>query len=271
MTIASRTPSLFRPVMSVLTVALFAMTAAGSLRAQKPPKPVPDKEVAEKTAQLKKIAADKKFREDDRGVDLIDALMLKQQAGMIAKDEQLVIKTLDGVMNKGKVRPADKAKLYGAAAEALGRHGSAGAKSLKKAYSNKSRFKAKQMWVPLRERLLRNIGRAKDEKDVKFLLDEANRNPESALQAAAGEALGNFEESKQKVRKQIVKSLLVTFGALSERASQGGTSIDSQNAKDRLAALSGKWTKTLQKLTGQNFVTFREWQTWNNKNKNKKW
>jgi hypothetical protein len=43
--------------MSVLTVALFAMTAAGGLRAQKPPKPVPDKEVAEKTAQLKMIEA----------------------------------------------------------------------------------------------------------------------------------------------------------------------------------------------------------------------
>lgn len=270
MTTASRTPSLFRSVLSVLSVAL-ALTAAGGLAAQKPPKPVPDKEVAEKAAQLKKIAADKKFREDGRGVGLIDDLIVKQQAGMIAKDEQLVIKTLDSVMNKGKVRPADKAQIYVAAAEALGRHGSAGAKSLKKAYSNKSRFKAKPMWVPLRERLLRNIGRAKDEKDVKFLLDEANRNPEAALQAAAGEALGNFEKSEQDVRKEIVGSLLVTFGALSERASQGGTSIDGQNAKDRLAALQGKWTSTLKKLTGQNFDTFREWQSWHNKHKNKKW
>ena len=271
MTIASRTHSMFRSALSALTVALFVASAAVDLPAQKKPKPVPDKDVAEKVSQLKKIAADKKFREDARGVGLIDDLMQKQQAGMIAKDEQLVVKPLDGVMNKGKVRPADKAQLYVAAAEALGRHGAAGAKSLKKAYSNKSRFRAKPMWVPLRERLLRNIGRAKDDADIKFLIDEARRNPEAALQAAAGEALGNFEEAKQKVRKEIVSNLLVTFGALSERASQGGTSIDGQNAKDRLAALSGKWIATLKKLTGKDFDTFREWQSWNNKNKNKKW
>jgi len=271
MTYASPTPSKFRSVLAAAAVALFASLFVVGLPAQKPAKPVPDKEVAEKVAQLKKVAADKRFREDARGVGLIDELMQKQQAGMIAKDEQLVVKTLDGVMNKGKVRPADKAQLYVAAAEALGRHGSAGAKSLVKAYGNKSRFRAKPMWVPLRERLLRNIGRTKDEGNVKFLIDEARRNPEAALQAAAGAALGNFDKSAQKVRKQIVGDLLVTFGSLSERASQGGTSIDAQNAKDRLAALSGKWIATLKKLTGQDFDTFREWQAWYNKNKGKKW
>ena len=112
-------------------------------------------------------------------------------------------------------------RLYNAAAEALGRHGKDGAKALKKAYENKSRFKAKPMWVPMRERLLRNIGRAQDEANVKFLIDEARRNPEAALQAAAGDALGFFEKSSEKIRKQIVSELLITFGSLSEQASQG--------------------------------------------------
>lgn len=264
---ASNTPSTFRSSLAAFAGFILLMIAGCDVAAQKP---VPDKEVAAKAAALKKVAANKKFTEDAKGVTLIDELMQKQQAGMIKKDEQLVVKTLDAVINKGKVRPSDKARLYVAAAEALGRHGEAGAKSLKKAYNNRNRFKVKPMWVPLRERLLRNIGRAKDEDDIKFLLDEANRNPEAALQAAAGAALGNFEESKQKIRREIVGSLLVTYGSLSERASQGGTSIDAQNAKDRLAAITGKWNATLKKLSRQDFDTFREWQSWFQKNKNKK-
>jgi len=258
-------------LLAALTAGFFASGLMAQVPAGKPAKPTPDKEVEEKCDQLDKIAKDKKFTEDARGVELIDALIVKHDKGLAEKDDEMIVKSLDAVFNKTKVRPADQIRLYIAAAEALGRHGEAGAKVLKKAYENKGRFKAKPEWVPLRERLLRNIGRTQDEENVKFLIDEARRNPEAALQAAAGEALGFFEESDEKIRKEVVGDLLVTFGALSERASQGGTSIDGQNAKDRLAAISGKWTATLKKLTKQNFDTFREWQSWHNKNKNEKW
>jgi hypothetical protein len=251
---------------------LIVASVGGGLTAQKPAsKPKPDPEVAEKASLLVKIAKDKTFAKDAEGVATIDVLMQKQAKGLSPKDEQLVVKALDNVLNKYKVRPPARVQLYVAAAEALGRHGGAGAKILKKAYENKGRFKAKPPWVPLRERLLRNVGRTKDESVVKFLIDEAQRSPEAALQAAAGEALGNFDESKQKLRREIVSKLLTTFGSLSQRASLVGTSVDAQNAKDRLAALSGKWVATLKKLTGQKFDTFREWQTWYNKNKSKKW
>ncbi len=266
MTTISPKPSPF----AVLCLIGALMTPA-VMAQKKPAKPVPDKEVAEKVAELTKIAKNKKFTEDARGIEVIDFLMMKHEKGMVDKDRAMVVKALDGVLNKNRVRPADNVRLYNAAAEALGRHGKDGAKALKTAFENKNRFKAKPRWVPMRERLLRNIGRAKDEANVKFLIDEAQRNPEAALQAAAGDALGFFEESKQKVRKEVVSKLLITFGSLSERASQGGTSIDGQNAKDRLAAISGKWVATLKKLTGQKFDTFREWQTWYQKNKNKKW
>lgn len=260
-----------KPSLFAVLCLMSALMAPAVTAQKKPAKPVPDKEVAEKVAQLTKIAKNKKFTEDARGIEVIDALMKKQEKGLIDKDRAMVVKALDGVLNKNKVRPADNVRLYNAAAEALGRHGKDGAKVLKKAFENKNRFKAKPMWVPMRERLLKNIGRAKDEGNVKFLLDEASRNPEAALQAAAGDALGFFVESEQKVRKEIVSGLLKRFGSLSEEASQGGTSIDSQNARDRLAAISGKWVSTLKKLSRQNFDTFREWQTWYQKNKNKKW
>ena len=174
------------------------------------------------------------------------------------------------VLNKGKVRPPNRAQIYNATAEALGRHGKDGAKALKTAYEKK-RFPNKPAWVPLREKLLVNIGRTEDESMVKFLLDEARRSPEAALQAAAGKALGNYRESKQKLRREIVSGMIIKWGSLSEMASQLGANVEAQNAKDRLAAISGPWNDTMKALTGQDFDTFRKWQAWYNKNKNKKW
>ncbi|MCK5943795.1 MAG: hypothetical protein KAI24_17555, partial [Planctomycetes bacterium] len=197
-------------------------------------------------------------------------LMQKHDKGLNPKDQKAIVKGLDQVLNKYKVRPPNKAQLYSAAAEALGRHGEAGAKVLKTAYEKK-RFPDKPEWVPLREKLLTNIGRTKDEDMVKFLVDEARRSPEAALQAAAGKALGNFAESDQKLRKEIVSNLIIKWGSLSEAASQLGANVEAQNAKDRLAAVSGPWNETMQKLTGQDFDTFRKWQAWYNKNKNDKW
>jgi hypothetical protein len=89
--------------------------------------------------------------------------------------------------------------------------------------------------------------------------------------AAAGEALGNFEESKEALRKEVVRDLLVKYGSLSEMASNLGTNIEAQNAQERLAAIKGKWNATLGRLTKQNFDTFRDWQSWHNKNKDKPW
>jgi hypothetical protein len=51
----------------------------------------------------------------------------------------------------------------------------------------------------------------------------------------------------------------------------GSSNIETQNAQDFLAAIEDKWKTTLGKLTRQNFASFREWQTWYNKNKGKPW
>ena len=107
---------------------------------------------------------------------------------------------------------------------------------------------------------------------VKFLLDVARRSPEDALMAAAGEALGNFEKSKEAIRKDIVSDLLKRWGELDELASQLGSGhIQAANARNTLAAASGKWNETLARLTRQNFTKYLAWQRWNQKNKNKRW
>ncbi|HEU4420368.1 MAG TPA: hypothetical protein VFT55_15630 [Planctomycetota bacterium] len=180
---------------------LFALvTLLGSLPAvaQGPaPEKGPDKEVAEKIEALKDIVLDKKFARDNEGLQIIDLLLQKSKTGLDEKDQQAIVKALDGVFTAGpKVRPHDKPELYNGAAAALGYCGVEGAKVLKNVYSNKQRFPEKKEWLPLRELLLKNLGRTKDESQVKFLIKVARNDHEAALQAAAGEALGNFDESK---------------------------------------------------------------------------
>jgi len=258
-------------LLSQAFVAFLPFLWGGILAAQDPvPAKGPDKEVADRIAVLKEVVADKKFARDAEGVEAIDKLLIKSRDGLDPKDQVAVVKALGGVMKDGKVRPSNKTELYVGAAQALGYFGVEGAKVLKDAYLNK-RFPEKTDWVPLREHMLKNLGRTKDESMVKFLVEEAVRSPEAALAAAAGEALGNFEESKDTVRKEIVSDLLKKYGELSEKASQLGTNIDAQDAQNRLNTMQHRWNGALARLTRQNFTTFREWQTWHNDNKGKAW
>lgn len=254
----------------VLALSLALLPSLANAQVPAPAPKGPDKEVAEKIALLKEVVADKKFAREAEGVEAIDKLLIKSRAGLEAKDQTAIVKALDGVLTGGKQRPHDKTELYVGAAQALGYCGAEGAKVLKETYAGK-RFPDKPEWVPFREHLLKNLGRTKDESMVKFLVNEAVRSHQAALAAAAGEALGNFEESKDALRKEIVSELLRKYGELDEKASQIGTNIDAQNAKDQLSALQDKWNTALGKLTKQNFTTFREWQTWYNKNKGQAW
>ena len=254
-----------------LLVSLLALTA--TLPAQggagaAPDKP--DKEVAEKLKALKAVVADVKFEHDAEGLDIITVLVQKWRAGLGEKDQKDIVKGLEDVLLKGKVRPADRIQLYTGAAAALAETGAMGAESLKKGFDSE-RF-GKSPYVPLREALLKSLGKTRNEKMVEFLIKIARNDPEAAFQAAAGEALGQFEASDQKIRKEIVDQLLVKYGSMDSRASSPDPAdIEAQNIRDRLAVLSGRWNDALRRLTKQNFDKFIDWQNWNNKNKNKDW
>ncbi|MCC7061403.1 MAG: hypothetical protein IT456_01275 [Planctomycetes bacterium] len=254
--------------------ALFALALLGGapLSSQTPaPAKGPDKEVAEKIVLLKECVMDKKMARDAEGVAAIDVLVQKLQAGVEDKDRLAIAKALDGALTQGKLRPHDNISLYSAAAVALGYCGLDGAKVLKAAYENK-RYPKRKEWAPLREFFLRSLGKTKEESMAKFLTEEAVNNTEAALMAAAGEALGNYEEAKEAVRKEIVSDLIKKWGEEEELASQlGSGNMQALNAKDRLSAFLDKWNATLAKLTRQNFKKHLEWQNWHNKNRNASW
>jgi len=248
---------------------------AGFLSAQGDPadagKLKPDPEVQRQLANLKEIVADKKMGRDAEGGQVIDLLTSKVAAGLAEKDRKDIAKGLEGVFTGGKLREPASIQLYVAAAAALGTMGNDGSKPLKAAFDNK-RFPNKPEWVKLREALLRNLGKTKDESMVKFLCEEARRSPEPQLMAAAGEALGNFEGSDQKVRKEIVNNLLIRYGELDSRSRVlDSADIEAQNARDYLAVISDKWNSTLGRLTGQNFRQYPDWNTWFNKNRAADW
>jgi hypothetical protein len=118
--------------------------------------------------------------------------------------------------------------------------------------------------------MLKWLGKTKDESMVKFLVEVARRSHEAGLQAAAGEALGNFEDSPVEVRKEIVNNLLIRYGEMDSRSRQiDPADIEAQNMRDRLAVIAGRWNETLRKLTRQNLDQYPEWQEWYNKNKSK--
>ncbi|MBM4060453.1 MAG: hypothetical protein FJ265_05060 [Planctomycetes bacterium] len=257
----------------VRSLFVFAALVASPALAQDPaPAKGPDKEIAAKIKVLKDCVLDKKFARDEEGRQIVEFLLTKVQAGVDPKDLSAIAKALEDVLMAGsKIRPPENKVLYTAAATALGYCGPEGGKALRGAYVNK-RFPEKKDWVPLREVFLRGVGRTKDETLVKFLLDEALRSPEAALQAAAGDALGNFEDAKEALRKEVVDGLIKKWGELEEKASQmGSANIEAQNAQDRLAAITDKWNTTLARLTRQNHHKFLDWQNWHNKNKNLPW
>lgn len=251
--------------------ALFAGNAMILAQDPESPEKGPDKEVADRIKVLNDAAGDRKMERDPEAIETIDFLLRKLREGLIDKDQKAVTKALDAALMKSKKRPADSIGLYTAAVAALGYCGADGAKSLEKAYDSK-RFPDKKPWVPLREQILRSVGKTKDAGSVKFLIDEARRSPEDALMAAAGEALGNFEDAKQSVRKEITSEMIKKWGALAEKAGQlGSGNTEAQTARNTLAAITGKWNDTLARLTRQNHTKFIDWQSWHNKNKSKDW
>lgn len=220
--------------------------------------------------ELKTLVADPKMTGDFQAIGLIQKLA-KAPETRHPKDKERLAKAFGEVFRTGKLRPADKTHLYEEAGQALGTFGEDGAKELAKVV-NDNRFKDH---TALRCKLLLELGRTQDEKQVELLLNEASRSPHDEIRGAGGEALGLYDDLDVKVRREVVKALIRDWGSLHSLATQPVSNdpqrpIDSgpQNAQRTLRVVEAKWRGTLAKLTGQSFSSFPEWQTWLNKHPN---
>jgi len=236
---------------------------------------IPDNpEIEAKLDSLAEVIKDKKAgrdngARDDEAVTLIDELVQLFRDGVSKGDRKDLVKGLSQVYRANPVRDPQNLKIYRAASAALAELGGPeSAIVMRKVYEAKKPFPDHRDWVNMREALLKAIGKTKDEGHAKFLYDEASRAHEDTIKAAAGEALGNYAEAPFPLRQEIVNKMLIEFGRQESKA----TPIDpgnqeAQNARATLRAIADRWMTTMGKLTGQNFRTYQDWNTWYNKNK----
>ena len=120
---------------------------------------------------------------------------------------------------------------------------------------------------PVRCAFISSLGKTKDEKAVRRLLDLLDEF-QARLQASAATALGNFTNLDQKVRKRIFEDLLKLLCGTSAAMQ------DKQNSStlhDRWRRVSGPCQSSMRKLSGANESGAEKWRRWWNKNKRKDW
>ena len=263
MKLATRT--WFLPLLGVA-----ALTAPAQAPAAKDRDPAVEKQLKE----LNEAVMDRKTARDADAIKMIDELLMKAQPGapteMSPKDKEAFVKGLEAIFTKTKPRELEKKNLYEAAAQALQRL-PGGAKSLQKAF-NEDRFSKKE-WLDTRAKLLLSIGKTKDESMVEFLMQLVVRDTNDPILKAAGEALGNYDQTAAKVRKEIVKDMVKRLNSVSNQADQSVDPNDAQAkaSRDTRAMILDPWCETLGKLTHQQFRAPREWEQWWNKNKDADW
>lgn len=267
---AAMTPSPI-PRGRAFAVGLLLATAAAAQPPAPAPAPVaPDPALPERLKELKTLVGDAKMRDDFQAVSLIQSLATDVDK-KADKDREKLAKAFGEVLRVAKVRPVGKDMIYREAADGLAKLAEDGAKELAKAVVDK-RFDDN---LPLRQHLILALGKTHDEKQVDWLLDTTTRSPHDELRAAAAEALGFYPDMNLKLRREVVKQILRSWGSLHEQATtlpstdpSAPIPLQPQNARETLRHVEGKWVRTLQHLTGQSQTAFADWQRWLNKNPN---
>lgn len=265
-------PGCYHPGMTTSHLWRFlpALVVAAAAAAQDPPPP--DPALPDRIKELKSFCTDPKMESDFRAIGSIRQLVA-QPDKLNPKDKEKLAKAFGDVFTWGKVRPPDSDLLYREAGDALAKLGADGAKELLAAIEH-SRFKDRD-YIPLRAHLLKALGKTKDEKQVDYLVEQARRAPWDQIMAAAGEALGNYDQLELKQRRDVVKQLIIKFGEVHGKASQlestdpsAPIDLDLNNARDTLQKIQGPFNRTLAALTGQSFSSAPDWRHWLNKNPN---
>ena len=121
--------------------------------------------------------------------------------------------------------------------------------------------------LALQRLLILKLGKTKDERAVKPLIKQLDYF-EPQIQAAASEALGEFDGAELKQRKQIFNELLkVIMSAKSNVDADNSDPI----ARERYDTVAAPIITSLQRLSGHNEHDPQKWQTWWNKNKKADW
>jgi hypothetical protein len=208
----------------------------------------------------------KRGKEDDAAIQIIDTLIGEfEKSG--PKDRLLIVKGIDKCFDAKRQDVSEGVpdnKLYLAAAVSLRTMGPESAPVLIKWIGHKEHRKD----LALQAKLITSLGKTRDEEGRKVLIKLlVDKSP--AVQAATAEALGEFADADQKVRKDCVQSLITD--ALMPAKGLIDVQQPNQADKDRWDTISAPIITSLQRLTKHNESDPQKWQAWWNDNKKKDW
>lgn len=208
----------------------------------------------------------KRGKEDTEAVSVIDS-MVQQFEKCGPKDRELIVKGLDKCFEAKRLESAEHVldnKLFIAAAVSLRLMGPESVPVLIKWIGQKDHRKD----LVLQGKLITSLGKTKDEEGRKVLIKLlVDKSP--AVQAATAEALGEFAEADQKVRKECVQELITN--ALMPAKGLIDVQTPNQADKDRWDTISAPIITSLQRLSKHQETDPQKWQSWWNENKKKDW
>jgi hypothetical protein len=252
---------------ALLTFAPFpaasASPAATTLAAQDA-KPDNRPEIKTRLEELK-THIDKKGKADNEAIAVLDKLH-EEFPNSGPKDRAAIVKAINECFEVKRQESEDGVrdnKLFVASAVCLRDMGPESAPVLMKWIGNKAHRKD----IALQQKLILSLGRTRDEAGRKALLDLLT-DKTGAIVAATAEALGEFAESDQKVRKENVERLLNTLMPLKALVDVSNpTDID----RERYDTCSAPIITSLQRLSKHEETDPNKWLAWWNDNKKKDW
>lgn len=257
--------SLLLSVLATPCAVVAAPPTALPAAVQDDPVEKPDKrpEVAALLDQLRDHAK-ARGAEDQQAIQVIDQL-LQEFPNSGEKDRDAIAKALSDCLKQKRqeVEGRMQNEMYIACAVALGKMGPESVKPLTEWIDHKTHRKD----LALQAELIRSLGKTKDEKAIKTLVGLLTHK-DASNQAAAAEALGEYDGMTSDVRKEIFEEVLKAVNTAKDRMD---SNIEDLEARDRYNAIKAPMVTTLQKLSGHDTNNPDEWRSWWNDNKKKDW
>jgi HEAT repeat protein len=205
-------------------------------------------------------------KQDAEAIAVLDLLVPEFEKSGV-KDRQAIVKGLDKCLDVRRTESEDGLrdnKLFLAAAVCLRTMGPESAPVLIKWIGHKDHKKD----LALQAKLITSLGKTRDEAGRKVLIKLlVDKSP--AVQAAAAEALGEYSEADQKVRKECVQDLITM--ALMPAKGLIDVQTPNQADRERWDTISAPIITSLQRLTRHTETDPQKWQAWWNDNKKKDW
>ena len=207
----------------------------------------------------------KRGEQDREAIAAIDDLLSEfKKSG--PKDRAAIVKGLEKCFSV-KRKPTEEGvpdnKLFIAAAAALGQMGPESVKTLSGLINHKDHRSDLQ----LQRELILSLGKTKEDSGQKTLTDLLT-NKDATIQAAAAEALANFEAKPSDQRKEIFEALLKELMSVH---GQVEADVNDTIARERYDVIAAPIITTLQRLSGQKIFEPNEWQRFWNKSKRDPW